>query len=230
MNEYIFIFQLFLILFSLLGSVYLGKEALFIWLVLQELLANIFVIKQIELFGFTVTGSDAFAVGSIFTLNLLQEFYGKKEAQRAIRISFCAMLFYTLLAQVHLQWQASPFDQSHLAYTIILGPSPRILLASITVFFLIQQVDMFFFHWLKRLFKGKSLSLRTACSLVLSQFFDTVLFSFFALFGIVESISDLITLSFLIKCIAIALFTPFAGICQIIQNNNTKKVPHNDPI
>lgn len=217
MNELFFILQLIFIISSLFGALRMGKEALFAWVVLQELLANLFVIKQIELFGFHVTGSDAFAVGSIFTLNLLQEFYGIESAQKAIRTSFFAMVFFTLLAQVHLNFHPSVYDFSQNSYQTILGPTPRILISSIGVFFIVQQIDVRLFQYFKTLFKGKKLVLRTAICLVISQFSDTLLFSFCALYGIVESITDLIVVSFAIKCITISLFTPFASLCRIVK-------------
>ena len=77
----------------------IGNQALCSFLCVQAILANLFVIKQITLLGFTATASDMYIVGSVLTLNLLQEYYGKDEARRAIWISFSMLLFYTIVSQ-----------------------------------------------------------------------------------------------------------------------------------
>ena len=72
MNELIFLSQIFLISASTLAALYIGKEALISLICLQCVLANIFVLKEITLCGLTATGSDAFTVGIVLGLNLLQ--------------------------------------------------------------------------------------------------------------------------------------------------------------
>ena len=59
-------------------------------------------IKQIDLFGFSVTCSDVFAIGGILSLNLLQEYFGKEAASRAVKVSLLALLFFAVMSQVHL--------------------------------------------------------------------------------------------------------------------------------
>ena len=63
MNELIFLFHILLVLSFVLGALRLGKNALLSLLALQAILANLFVVKQISLFGFAVTCSDVFAIG-----------------------------------------------------------------------------------------------------------------------------------------------------------------------
>ena len=71
-----------------------------------------------------------------------------------------------------------------------------------------QQIDILFFAFLKKKLPQTDFSLRAAISLVLSQFLDTVLFSFAGLYGIVASVMDIILISLLVKLIVISCFTP----------------------
>ena len=92
MNELIFIGYIVIVSVASLIAARFGKEALIALISVEALLLNIFVLKQITLFGLTATAADALAVGSSLALNLFQEQYDKKTAQKAIWISFfCAL-------------------------------------------------------------------------------------------------------------------------------------------
>lgn len=199
MNEFLFIIQTLLIVGFALGALKLGKEALITWVAVQALIANLFVLKQITLFGFEVTASDAYAIGSLLGLNFLQEYFCKEDARKATWICFFFMLFFALVSQLHLLYQASPHDFSQSAFLTILLPSPRLFTASMGVFFLVQQIDIRFFAFLKNRFSKTSFAVRSAIALIVSQFLDTFLFSFAGLYGMVISVADIILISFIVK-------------------------------
>ena len=73
MNEILFFSHLFIVTLFVLIFLKLGKEAVIASVAIQAILANLFVIKQISWFGFEITCSDVFSIGSIFSLNLLRE-------------------------------------------------------------------------------------------------------------------------------------------------------------
>ena len=58
MNEALFFVQVIVVMLFALIALRIGKEALTVWVVLQALLANLFVMKQMSFFGFEVTCSD----------------------------------------------------------------------------------------------------------------------------------------------------------------------------
>lgn len=208
MNELIFFLQIAVLLSFTLIFNRLGRESLIAWVAVQALMANLFVIKQITLFGLNVTASDAFAIGSLLGLNLLQEFYTQKDAQKATQVCFFFMLFFAIAAKMHLLYIPSPFDESHAAFTTLLTPAPRLFIASLSVFFLIQQFDIRFFKYLKTRLPNANFAFRSAISLTLSQFLDTLLFSFAGLYGLVESVGEIILFSFAIKMIVISFSAP----------------------
>ncbi len=207
MNECLFFIQLLLIALFALGALKLGQAALTAWVAIQALIANLFVIKQISLFGFDVTASDAFAIGSLLGLNFLQESFSQKAASQATRVCFFFLIFFTLASQLHLLYVPSADDTTHAAFTTLLSPFPRLLIASLSVFFIVQQIDIRFFAFLKTNFPTIPFPLRTLLSLLVSQFLDTVLFSIAGLYGIVASLFDIIVISFAIKAVAIFSLT-----------------------
>jgi uncharacterized integral membrane protein (TIGR00697 family) len=210
MNEIFFLIQTLIVVCFAIFSARVGQHALTMLISINAVLANLFVVKQMELFGLTVTCSDVFAVGSIVALNLLQERFGKEAAKKTVQISFLCLLFFVFVSQIHLLYSPSLQDTAHGAFVQILKLTPRIVFASFAVFYLVQKFDVFFFGYLKALFNGKHLGVRMGLSLFTSQFLDTILFSFLGLYGIVTSIFDVILMSFAIKCIVIACSAPMA--------------------
>lgn len=218
-NELIFLTYIFLVSVANLYALALGKEALTSLICVQVVLVNFFVTKQITLFGLAATASDALAVGATLGLNLLQEYYQLPAARKAIWISFFCSLFYTAISFLHLAYTPAATDISSSAFNLLLAPMPRIILASLSVYVLVQYVDSALYAFFKKRFEGFFI-LRNYGSLAISQFLDTVLFSFLGLYGINESFSsistlfDIILVSYIIKLLVIILAVPFVRIAK----------------
>lgn len=210
MNELIFFVQIFFIICFTLACLRWGKEALIANAAFQALFANLFLLKQINLFGFEVTASDAFAVGSMLSINLLREFYSKESAMQSVRISFFFLLFFALLSQTHLLYIPSTGDVAHKAYTQLFSLAPRLFFSSLFTFWVVQQFDLRFFGWLTRILPGQSFSVRSTFSLIVSQGLDTLLFTFLGLYGLVASTVDVLFVSFFIKWLAISTLLPLS--------------------
>ncbi|MDN3508159.1 MAG: hypothetical protein P0S94_04480, partial [Simkaniaceae bacterium] len=77
MNEILFFLHLIALMAFLFFAMRLGKGALYTAFAVQLITANLFVSKEISLFGLSVTPTDVFTIGSLFTLTALMEHYGK---------------------------------------------------------------------------------------------------------------------------------------------------------
>lgn len=209
MNELIFIMHSIFIGTSVLFALYLGKEALITFICLQGVLANLFVTKQITLLGLTATGADAFIVGAILGLNLLQEYFGPAYTKKTIGISFFTLIFYTIASQIHLIYIPALHDFAHVHFFALLGFMPRIAIASITVYITVLLIERWLYGLLKTAFNSKYLILRNCISIGTTQLIDTVLFSFLGLYGIVSNIGHIIIISYCIKIASLLISTPF---------------------
>lgn len=216
MNETLFILHACLVAGFALGALRLGKEALVAWIAMQAILANLFVIKQVELFGLPVTSSDVFTIGGVWGLNLLQEYFGKDSARKAIIVAFAAMFFFALMAQIHLLYLPSAFDGTQGSFSTILSANPRIMAASFTAFYIVQRWDVWFYGQLKARCAHWPMSVRNGLSLLIAQLFDTLLFSFLGLYGIVTSLTTIIIFSYCIKVLVIASTLPFTQLSRRI--------------
>ncbi|MGE3320074.1 MAG: queuosine precursor transporter [Candidatus Berkiella sp.] len=192
----------------------LGQSALTAWIALLSLLANLFVLKQIELFGFNATASDIFAIGNLLALNLLQEKYGRQATQHAIWGSFSCLLFFVVMSQIHLHYEPSIYDHSQTAYDFLLTSSPRTMAASLITFLLVDQFDSRVYRFFRTRFANIPMLWVSGVTMCLSQFLDTVLFSLLGLYGIVSALLEIIAVSYVIKLVAIANTIPWSFVSQ----------------
>jgi uncharacterized integral membrane protein (TIGR00697 family) len=207
MNELLFSAHVLAVTAFALGALHFGKHTLVGWIVAQALLANLFVLKEITLFGMEVTASDVFSVGALFGLNLLQEYFGKEAAQKTVWASFYLLLFFALMSVFHLLYTPSIHDGTQGAYSAILSCTPRLAFASMASAWASQSMDV----WIFRLLTTRtslSLPLRGGCSSCCSQALDTLLFTFLGLAGHIASPMDVFCLSFAVKFIVIAMMAP----------------------
>lgn len=220
-NESIFLFHSIIIgLFALYG-LKLGKEALISLLCIQVILSNLLVSKQILLLGLCATCSDVFSIGSSLCLNLLQEYYGKVIARRTIWISFFCLIFYLLMTQLHLIYVPNQFDTSTDIFNNIFGLMPRLVFASLISYLISQNLDYYLFNFFKNKFNSKYFVLRNYSSLLISQFVDTLCFTFLGLYGVLHNLFEVFIISYLVKVIAILVAGATVFFCKKwIRNTN----------
>jgi len=200
----------------LLFALAIGEYALIAFVSMQAVLANLFVIKQITLGGMNATSADAFMVGAMLGVNLLQEYFGKKAARQAIIITFFLLLFYLTVSQIQVYYLPSVYDFAHPHFSAILTVAPRIVVASFLVYALVQILNYYVYSFLHMLWDQQYLVTRNYVTVIFCQLLDTMFFGFLGLYGIVEHIWQVILVSCVIKCVIIAIAVPFVGFSRFI--------------
>lgn len=224
MNEIIFLFYTLTINLANIIAVRISKELLIALICLQCVLINLFVTKEITLFGLTATASDSLAVSITLSLNLLQEFYNKEIALKTIWYGFYCAIFYTITSLFHLAYMPALTDTANPHFVALLTPMPRIILASLTSYLITQNIDAHFYAYLTKKFKDKHYIFRNYTSVSITQLLDTIIFSFLGLYKLNESFSNIntifqiIILSYTIKLITIIISAPFLAISKKIIN------------
>lgn len=214
LNNLIFLISIFLITSFAWGALRLGKTALITWIALVSLLANLFVLKQITLFGLNATASDMFAVGGLFGLNLLQEYHGKQAGKKAAIITFACLLFFTFTSQIHLMYEPSIFDHTQSAYQTVFQHAPRVVLASLLTLFVVQQFDIRFYPFLRRCWPRLPIIFINVIAIAISQTLDTALFTVLGLYGIASALLEIFIVSLTIKWITIVCLPFMAPISK----------------
>ncbi len=208
MNELLFFAHCFIAMGSVVFALKLGRQALISLFVVYCLLSNIFIVKQIDLFGFHATAADIFTVGATLIITLLQEYYGSQITKKAIFTSLFVSVVYIIFSQFHLWYQPNIFDTNHNHFVALFSLAPRIVVSSLFVYWLTQHCACFCSSFLQSTSLKKYFLVRTYAVLFLTQLIDTVLFSCLALFGVVENIWSIIFVSYSVK-VVVTIFAVF---------------------
>lgn len=190
-------------------SLKLGRVYLIVTFCLQVILSNLLVIKQVELFSLHVTCCEVYTISSIVTLNLLQEYHGKKAARSAVVALCFSSAFFIAMTQLHLLYTPSSYDTTQAAFETLLRPSPKVMLFSILIALGIARLDIELFALLKRVpFFKEKLSSRFGLLTLFTQFIDTALFVFIVLKSLIAHPSHLLLVGYLSKALIIVCMTP----------------------
>jgi len=220
-NELLFLLHsIFIASFMLVLLRFCSSTGLVAGICLFTFLSNLFVTKQITLFGFDTISTDVFTIGAVFGLNLLQEYFGLAATRKAIGCNFVFMISYLVFSQLHLAYLPNAYDTTQQAFTLILQPMTRLIVASVASYMISQYFDASLYGILKRFFNNKYLLARNVLSLACSQLLDTVFFTFAALYGSVHNVFDIIVVSYAIKLLVIALNSPFILLSKKLQPKN----------
>lgn len=215
-NFYTLLFQIGICCGLSLVALRVGEKCLNSWLCLLAVAMNLFVTKQITLLGLDVTASEALAVSYLLGLSLIQEYYGREAARKHVFTAFLCCVGFLFLTQTHLFFHPNKYDMMHGHFEALFKPMPRLILASMVSFFMIQLVDIALFSFLQYKTNGRHLTMRTGMCLVLSQIMDTVIFSYLGLYGLVENLSHVMLVSFAIKTATIFLSLPYVSFSKRI--------------
>ncbi|HIC73938.1 MAG TPA: VUT family protein [Candidatus Marinimicrobia bacterium] len=220
-NELIFILQTGVGLTFTLVAFRMGLSWLYGYIAVCIVLANIFVTKQITLFGIAATGGNV-VYGAVFlATDLLAEHYGKKEARQAVFIGFFSAVFYTIMSQMILYLEASANDWGAAAgMADIFTSAPAIILASMVAYLISQLHDIWAFHAIREKTAGKFLWLRNNGSTWISQLIDSIVFSLlaFLVFPVlmgsenalpVNVVMEIVISTYMLKILVAAIDTPF---------------------
>jgi uncharacterized integral membrane protein (TIGR00697 family) len=116
--------------------------------------------------------------------DILTEVYGYARARRCIWAGTGALLFMALMSWVVVSLPPAPGWDAQAAYERVFGQVPRIVIASITAFWVGEFANSFVLAKLTILTRGKHLWTRTIGSTVVGQGVDSLIFYPLAFFGV----------------------------------------------
>lgn len=208
-NSVLFLIWVLVCLSFVLAAFRFGKCWLFGIVVANAILANIFVVKGMMLFGLAATGGNAVYASIFLATDIMAEHYGQKTARRAVFLGFFASVFFMVGSQFLLSFEPADYDISHAAFSTIFSLTPRIVIASMIAYLISQNLDISLFHAIKRLTGDRYLWLRNNGSTIASQFVDTAIFTLIAFWGVYPHLLEMIIFTWLVKVIVAACDTPF---------------------
>lgn len=200
-------FSLLLILYRLFG-----KYGLFVWIGMATVVANIQVVKTVELFGLTATLGNIIYGTAFLATDILNEKYGKATAKKAVWLGFSALVIMTIMMQFALRFLPAESDIAQSAIETLFGIVPQIAIGSMLAYIVSQYFDVWLYAFLKRIFPNDNqLWIRNNGSTMISQLLDTAVFCGIAFYGLYPFgvWLEIFWTTYFIKFIVSALDTPF---------------------
>ncbi|MBG9448921.1 queuosine precursor transporter [Cytobacillus firmus] len=194
-----------------------GKTGLFVWIGFSTVMANLQVVKTIEMFGLTATLGNAMYGTAFLVTDILNEKYGKEEAKKAVWLGFFTLLSMTLIMQMVLLFKPHETDFAQESLSTLFSVLPRIAAGSLAAYLVSQFTDVYIFTYLKKKFpKDGQFWIRNNGSTMISQLLDTLVFTSIAFLGVfpLEEWIQIFITTYLLKFIVAVLDTPFGYIAK----------------
>ena len=223
-NELLWIL-VFFIDFGLLMLFYkfLGKIGLFAWVAMATVIANIQVIKVIQLCGITATLGNVLYASIFLATDILSENYSKKDAAIAALIGFASMLALPLLMTFSLLFTPGEDDFSQEALQTLFGVVPCVVAGSAVAYIVSQLHDVWSYHFIKGRFPStRLLWLRNNGSTLVSQLLDSLIFSTIAFYGLYPTkiFLEIVLTTYLLKAVCALLDTPFIYLAKYLHSHH----------
>lgn len=157
-------------------------------------ISNILDTKIFKFYSLDMPGGIIlFPIVYVFA-DILTEVYGYTYSRRVIWTGFGALLLMVIASTIVQHLPAASFWTLQKEYDDILGKVPRIIVASISAYFLGEFANSFTLAKLKLQSEGKRMPLRFVLSTVVGQFVDTSVFVLIAFTGLMAT-NDLIMIT-----------------------------------
>lgn len=219
-NEILWIFLLLANFFAIIVAYrFFGKTGLYIWIPISTILANIQVLKMVDLMTIGVTLGNITYASSFLVTDILSENYGKKSARKSVYIGFFSLSATVIIMNLALMFKPNEFDFIQESLANIFSLLPRIALASLLAYAVSQLHDVWAYSfWKKRLPGLKFLWLRNNASTMVSQLMDSVIFTFIAFWGLLPASEffEILITTYLLKWIVAMVDTPFLYLAKMM--------------
>ena len=161
-------------------------------------------------FGITLTcGVFLFPIVYIIG-DILPECYGLATARKVIWLGFAMNLYAVIFFYLTIRAAYPPFFEGQDAFNIVLGFTPRLLVASFIAYLIGTNVNAWVLVQVKKLTNSKWLWMRTISSTIVGEGLDSLFFITIAFYGILpnEALLPMIFYQASFKVLYEALATP----------------------
>lgn len=199
-----------------LAAFYLGRAYLYGYVAAAIILMNVFVVKGVYIFGIATAGGNVLYAGIFLATDILNEHYGRKEAQKAVWLGFFVTIFFLVMAQLFLRLVPADYDIAQGAMETLFGFLPRIVAGSLIAYLVSQSLDVYLFQRIKKATGEKWLWLRNNGSTAVSQLVDTTLFTLIVFWGVYPKLWQFILFAYALKLIIAVCDTPFMYLSRLV--------------
>ena len=217
-NEIIMIASIFAFFGGLVAFFRLfGKHGIFAWTVICTIAANIEVLILVHAFGMDTTLGNVLFASSFLATDMMSEIYGKKEANKCVKIGIAANITFILISQSWFLYLPAAGDSMAAPIRTVFANTPRVMLSSLFAYVVCEIYDVWAYHFIwsktekKSGDKKKFLWLRNNGSTLVSQLINVVTFNLLAFAGVfpANTIIQILIFGYLIFVVTSLVDTPF---------------------
>lgn len=198
---------------------FLGKEGIIGWMGLASVLANMLILKSVDILGISATLGNVLFASNFLATDMLTENYGYKEAKKGVLFAIISVVIYLIIGQGALLFTPNASDIAQPLFETLFSFAPRITLASVSMFALSNFVDIRLYEYLRKKTDGKKMWLRNNLCTIICNGGENFLFYAIA-FGGIMSINEMIMIALsatIIEVLIAICDTPFLYISKKIK-------------
>ncbi len=208
---------------------FFGRSGLTGFICASVVLVNIFVTKSVRIFGLGATGGNVLYAAIFLATDLISEYYGGKQARRAVMVGFICSVFSLAGTLVTLSFVPAPWDWAHESLVVVFTPLARIVAGSMIAYLVSQNLDTMLFEFIRK--RWKPLWLRNNGSTWVSQLVDTLVFCLIAFLGTwpLRVWLEVVLSTYLLKVAIAALDTPYIYLSRLWLPAELRDLPDRRP-
>lgn len=160
-----------------------GKNFLIGLVPIYLLTANVFAESFFSVFGTIQSLAVPIYCGILLTTDILSEYYGKKESQKAVLLGFFGQLFF--LGMMLIITNSEIFPEKLTVYKSTFAVIPRLIIGSMIAYLVSQFFSVYLYNkiWDITGRTEKGLAKRNIIATILAQFLDTTILIYIAFYG-----------------------------------------------
>lgn len=203
----------------------LGSAGLYAWTAIATITANIEVLILVDAFGMEQTLGNILFASTFLVTDLLSELEGKEAANKAVKIGIFTSIAMILISQSWFLYTPNANDWVFDSVATIFSNTPRLMLAGVVTYALVQVFDVWFYHfiWAKTTAKWgdshKGLWLRNNGSTLVSQLINAIVFNLGAFYGVYDlsTLGYIIVATYVVFVVTSLLDTPVVYLARKMQ-------------
>ncbi|MBQ9624069.1 MAG: queuosine precursor transporter [Treponema sp.] len=194
-----------------------GKNGIFAWTVICTIAANIEVLILVHAYGMDTTLGNVIFASSFLATDIMSEIYGKKEANKCVKLGIAANITFILISQSWFLYVPAEADTMATPICTVFANTPRVMLSSLFAYAVCEIYDVWAYHhiwsWSEKKYGNKKsfLWLRNNGSTMVSQLINVLVFNLLAFAGVFPwaTIVQILIFGYAIFLVTSILDTPF---------------------
>lgn len=186
-----------------------GKVGMWVWIALATVIANIEVVKCVNMFGLATALGNVIYGSTFLCTDILSENHGHEDAKKAIWIGLFASVSAMVMLQLSLHFTPNADDFASESMEVVFGLVPRFTIVSVICYFISNRLDVALFSFFGK--HTKHVWVKNNAATMIAQAVDTCLYTIGAFAGVFSfrAMVEICITAYIMKFIVALLDTPF---------------------